>query len=557
MMISKNSYFNKTFFKNLMKRFWIIGLGMMVSYVLLYLYPIYQGASSEGYQYYAAYLKGSYFIGNLIISTIAILTSVALLYFYHNRTASTIIHSMPIKRSELYWTSFTAGMILMFVPLILTTGILIFYGKTIPLYYRELSINHCLSWFLIQSAIIFFAYGITQFCGIITGNLYTHCILGVFFNCLPWLSSQFFTILKSAFTYGVEEPSAAFENYSTAFNYVLNLEKWLTLRTLAYLTIYIAIGISLVFIAYFIYKRVKLEYIGSFVVFDRLKDIVVIIGTLVLSSFVTFLFISNETSIHTMRITFVIIGIIDSFIGYYISRMIADMTLYVFNKKNFKKFIIYLVVFSLMCVFFVFDITDEENKIPKTGTVSYVTFSSDYSGNQDVRLNDSDSIDIIHDIHKDILKAPHNSNDSSHYFSITYHLVDGKTLTRSYNISQDCFNKYVKDDMKSLYTNVSYMNQIFRNMHWVEVSVMNYTDDTMDDTVYLKEDDVRGLKYALRKDYETLSMDTISDAINNYKYSIEVINDADYVLTFYINKDFENTVTYFKKRGYKLVAKNS
>ena len=51
-------------------------------------------------------------------------------------------------------------------------------------------------------------------------------------------------------------------------------------------------------------------------------------------------------------------------------------------------------------------------------------------------------------------------------------------------------------------------------------------------------------------------MDTISDAINNYKYSIEVINDADYVLTFYINKDFENTVTYFKKRGYKLVAKN-
>lgn len=48
MMMSKNSYFNKTFFKNLMKRFWIIGLGMMVSYVLLYLYPIYQGASSEG-----------------------------------------------------------------------------------------------------------------------------------------------------------------------------------------------------------------------------------------------------------------------------------------------------------------------------------------------------------------------------------------------------------------------------------------------------------------------------------------------------------------------------
>ena len=119
------------------------------------------------------------------------------------------------------------------------------------------------------------------------------------------------------------------------------------------------------------------------------------------------------------------------------------------------------------------------------------------------------------------------------------------------------FDKYVKDDMKSLYTNVSYMNQIFRNMHWVEVSVMNYKDDTMDDTVYLKEDDFRGLKYALRKDYETLSMDTISDAINNYNYSIEVINDADYVLTFYINKDFENTVTYFKKRGYKLVAKNS
>ena len=402
---------------------------------------------------------------------------------------------------------------------------------------------------MIQSALILFAYGITQLSGIITGNLYTHCILGVFFNSLPWLCSQFFTILKSAFTYGVEEPSVAFENYSTAFNYVFNLEKWLTLRTLAYLTIYIAIGIGFVFIAYFIYKRVKLEYIGSSVVFDRLKDVVVILGTLVLSSFVTFLFISNETSISTMRLTFVVIGIIVSFIGYYISRMIADTTFYVFNKKNFKKFVIYLVIFSFMCVFFVFDITDEENKIPKTGTVSYVTFSSDYSGNQDVRLSDSDSIDIIHDIHKDILKAPHNSNNSSHYFSITYHLVDGKTLTRSYNISQDCFDKYVKDDMKALYTNVSYMNQIFRNMHWVEVSVMNYTDDA-NDTIYLKDDDLRGLKFALRKDYETLPMDTISDAINDYNYSIEVTNDNDYILTFYINKDFENTVTYFKKRGY-------
>ena len=48
MMMSKNSYFNKTFFKNLMKRFWIIGLGMMVSYVLLYLYPIYRAQVQRG-----------------------------------------------------------------------------------------------------------------------------------------------------------------------------------------------------------------------------------------------------------------------------------------------------------------------------------------------------------------------------------------------------------------------------------------------------------------------------------------------------------------------------
>ncbi len=44
--------------------------------------------------------------------------------------------------------------------------------------------------------------------------------------------------------------------------------------------------------------------------------------------------------------------------------------------------------------------------------------------------------------------------------------------------------------MKSLYTNVSYMNQIFRNMHWVEVSVMNSKDKYNDNTVYLKEVDL-------------------------------------------------------------------
>ena len=88
------------------------------------------------------------------------------------------------------------------------------------------------------------------------------------------------------------------------------------------------------------------------------------------------------------------------------------------------------------------------------------------------------------------------------------------------------------------------------NKELVHISVEKDNPHLFEDELNLKEDDFRGLKYALRKDYETLSMDTISDAINNYNYSIEVINDADYVLTFYINRDFENTVTYFKKRGY-------
>lgn len=549
-MTSKNLFFNKTWYKNLLKQFWIIGMGLMVAYILLYLCPIYQGGFTESYQYYATYINGSYVVGSLMISAVAVLTSVALLYFLHNRNTSTIIHSLPIKRSELYWSSFLAGMTLIYVPLIITTGLLICFGMTIPSYHRVLTLNHCLNWFLIQSALILFAYGITQICGVITGNIYTHCILGIFFNLLPWVGSQFFTILKSTFTYGLEQPSIRFGDCSTALTYVFSLNKWLSWYSILHLLIFIAVGVVAVFIAYFIYKSVKLEYIGSSVVFEHLRDIIVIIATLVVSSFITFLFISNETSINIMRISFVILGIFVSFIVYSISRMMADSTLYIFNKTTYKKFGIYLLIFAMMCVFFVFDIDNKENKIPEIGDISYITFNSDYSGDQNVKVTDSESIQIIHKIHKDILEAPHNSNDSSHHFNITYHLVDGKKMVRTYNISKKIFKTYIRKDLQSLYKNDAFIDRMFNGYNWIQVSVYNYTDDSEKNDTLISDEDIKGIKYALRKDYKTLSIDEITKAIDHASYTIDITNDGQYYTSFYIDKNFKNTLGFLKMRGY-------
>ena len=549
-MTSKNSFFNKTWYKNLLQRFWILGLGIMVSYVLLYLYPMMQGANTDSYQYYATYIMGNYFIGNIMISVASLLTSIALFYYLHNRSASTIIHSLPIKRSQLYWSSFFAGITLIFLPLIITTFLMIFFGITLSSYQHLLTIRHCLSWMLMQTTLILFAYSIAQICGVITGNFYTHCILGGFFNLLPWICSQFFVMLKATFTYGIEQPEVTMGDYSTAFTYIYSLDEWLTPKTTAYLFIYIVIGIALIFISYFVYKNVRLEYIGSSVVFDKLSDIVVIIGTLVVGSFITYIFISVETSLDVMRISFVIIGIIVSFIVYCISTMIADSTIYIFNKTTFKKFGIYLIVFCLMSICFVFDIGNSESRIPKAGEISYITFYSDYTAYQDIKLNDSDSVKLLHNIHKDILKAPHYSNDYAHNFKFIYHLVDGDTLTRSYNISQTIFEKYLKKDVQALYNDSTYTNSLFKNFDWIEVSAYNYNGDSNNDFIYIDSDDYKALRYALKKDYQTVSLDSITKALNNGEYSIDITTEDQDIYSFYFNKDFKNTVTFLKLRGY-------
>lgn len=549
-MTSKNSFFNKTWYKNLLKRFWIVGLGAAVAYVFLYLYPILQGGYTEAYQFYATYLKGTYFIGNMTISVIALLASVALFYYLHNKNASITIHALPIKKSELYWTSLVAGFTLIFLPLIFTTCVLIFFGKTIPLYGKLLTIKNCLGWFLIQSALILFVYGITQLCGVITGNIYTHCILGTFFNLLPWIGTQFFTILKGTFTYGLEEPALTLSNYSTAFSYVYTLDRWIDFQDVGYLFTYILIGVFFIFISYFIYKSVKLEYIGSSVVFNHLRDIVVIISTLVISSFISYLFVFDQTSLSTMRISFVIIGIIVSFVVFAASRMIAESTIYILNKSTLKKFIGYVVIFGLISAFTVFDISNIEGKTPNKDDISYVSFNSDYSAFYNVKLNDSETINMIYNIHRDIIKAPHNANNSAHYFNITYHLVNGEKLTRNYNISNAIFNKYIKKDMQKLYQNETYIDHLFKNQDWKEVSIYNSHDDSGNSIVYISDNDYKALKYCLKKDYKSITLDDLTDALTDSKYSIDVYNDKDELFSFYFNKKFKNTVQFLNARGY-------
>lgn len=549
-MTSKNSFFNKTWYKNLLKRFWILGMGTMVAYVLLYLYPVLQGGYTEAYQFYATYLTGTYFVGNMTISVIALVTSVALFYYLHNKNASTTIHALPIRKSELYWSSFMAGLTLIYVPLILATCILICFGKTVPYYGKLLTVNHCLGWFLMQSALILFVYGITQVCGVITGNIYTHCILSTFFNILPWLSSQFISLLKGTFTYGLEESYITLSNYSTAFNYTYTVDRWIGFKDAGYLSIYILIGISLIFISYFIYKSVRLEYIGSSIVFDHLKDIIVIIGTLVISSFISYLFIFDETSLSTMRLSFVIICIIVSFIVFAVSRMIAESTIYIFNKSTIKKFIVYIVIFSLMSVFFVFDIFNIEGQRPNKDDISYVSFNSDYTAFHDVNLNDSETINIVYNIHKDIIKAPHYANNTAHYFNITYHLVDGTKLTRTYNLSNAVFNTFIKKDMEKLYKNEIYIDRLFKDQSWKEVSVFNYSDDSGNGTVYVSDNDYKALKYCLKKDYQNITMDDLTAALTDSTYSIDVYNDKDESFSFYFNKKFKYTIQFLNARGY-------
>jgi ABC-2 type transport system permease protein len=569
MMKSQNLFSNpsKAWFRENVRRFWILPLMELLAYFLIAILPIIMSYSQ--YENVVDYTSTSIINTNFglialnIICPIAI--SVAVFSYIHGTASSTIAHSFPITRRKLYASSFWSGLLMLLVPVLLTgimfmmiSGAHISADATCSVKSSEsvLTFVHCLQWIAETSIIVTFVYVMSNLAAIIAGNRVTHVLLAMLINVLPFAMLQLFRLYESQFFFGYPQSGRLESSLVSPLSHAMRRTGYMSTDDLMPELIYIAVIIVTTLITVWMYNKVQLERERSACVFPIISDIVCLIVTFIGASLVAIElsdFISDSKYSMETKLMFIAMAIPASIVFYIICRMIADGTTRIFSMTNLKKFVLYLVITAVFCCFTVFDITGYQNRIPDVSQISYVKLDTRYETKGPIKLTSRESINNVVKYHGDIL-AEHNSsqwnNSATDTISLTYKLKNGRTINRDYDVP----NYNTDLDTTRAFGKIFYSKE-FNDKCQLEIPIkeivrMSFYKGNNDGQKILSiyPQDYSGLIAAINKDIKVQTLEKVfstNETDSDLVYQIEIsINKKDLEDATYYKMTTKNTNTY-------------
>ena len=126
-------------------------------------------------------------------------------------------------------------------------------------------------------------------------------------------------------------------------------------------------------------------------------------------------------------------------IGVFTGKMLLERTTRVFRKKNFLLAGIFVVALLLSLIPVQGDWFGIVSYVPEAEDVEYVEVHSRSISRDD--FSDPEEIALVCQIHNDAIANLEHNNDSPcsgahYYFYVSYHLKNGRTVTRYYDICQ-------------------------------------------------------------------------------------------------------------------------
>lgn len=436
----KVSLFNKSIFKTDMKRFWIASL--LYAVMLFFLVPFQYVAGQNRFlnvintipdEYLMTSFAGStypaIFLGMLCGGIFALM-----IFMYINSTpAISFYHSLPYRRTTIYFTKLLSGCILLVLPILINLFVLVSAKASstfIPAYFEHLFI-----WAYIQLVYTLIVFLGVSFVAMFTGNfMYLIAVSGI---CVitPLLTITFTENLLSEHLYGY---IGAFEN--VLYWFYLTPNHLLSLRAL----IYLALATLFIILGCIIYNKRDLEKNGEAIVFNKAKVFFLYLVAFLCGIFSYWYFSSLLGKTILWMLPFGIFGI-----------MGANMI----NKKQvtlkgfLKPALIYAVAVVIIFLGFKFDITGFEKRLPKAADVQEVyvevpLFEHNYSLRDmsysyreyydkrfsNLSIKDADEIEKVIALHQYKTENRELKNQSEFFVNFNYKLKNGKTLKRGYNI---------------------------------------------------------------------------------------------------------------------------
>ncbi|MEN6389181.1 MAG: DUF6449 domain-containing protein [Syntrophomonas sp.] len=489
-MKSKVSFIDTGILLNDLKRFAWIGVGYLLGMMLALPLMLIMTHSSQVYSVIFdpyAFLRILQFNATwqvVLLILVPILAGLWLFRYLQDNKAADMIHILPVRRETLYNTHILAGLILLFVPLIMSA--LAAWGVAAAMNLPNVYGRDVLAWLalaLLFSLVLFITSVGT---GMITGMSSVQGVLTVIVLLLPmglrWLLISNYNMYSYGFAYDYY-----YDTVSCSPLARMNSNGGIAGITSSEVAIYLLAVVALYFIGRYLYQRRPLESAGSAITIDWLKPVfkygVVFCCMLFLGSYF------HNTQNWSMNWTY--FGyLLGSLLSYLLVEMLMHKSINIFHWQAIKGYLIFAAAIAVVLVFLHSDIGVYEKRIPALAEIESVKYSeiSDIKRNQnrggllreippsnpevgnilpDFEYKEGRDIENIVALHRQIIdKRPRAVNgpemrrilsgENSRRVFLDYKLKDGSHIHRQYIIDASQFGPVLRPIFESLQYKLSH-----------------------------------------------------------------------------------------------------
>jgi ABC-2 type transport system permease protein len=465
-MKSKTSFINTGILRNDFKRYGWIGVVYLLALlamvplqlVMKYFRPEEIKAHYNAHTYLQI-LQFDYSPVTLILLLIVpVLTGLLLFRYLQSGKAADMEHTLPIRRETLYNTHLLAGLIFLFVPIILTA--LLSWAVVSGLRIDFVQDRDIVAWLIaaLLGNLLFFMSAVAV--GMFTG-----------LSTLQGLLTYILLLVPSGLTFLLVDNLRMYVYGFPCDYYALNLEKLSPLLRLPMsglslqnheIIMYLLISLAVYFVGRYLYRRRQVEMAGDAITFEVLRPIFKYSVTFCTMLLVGSYFYSSQQSMAWTYFGY----FLGAALGYVLIEILLNKSLYVFDRQRFKGLGIYsLVVIGLIALLYT-DITAYEKRLPEMSQVENIymdrnfhalLYADDpgrpaYRRLQPPIYAEKDNITHIMDLHREIIAHrgeekgvfPSDQNSRPERICLAYQLKNGKRFYRYYDINAAFYQEHLK-----------------------------------------------------------------------------------------------------------------
>ena len=527
-MPSKTSLFSQGFLKNNFKKYsWVAYAYTLVLFFAIPLRILMQLSNEEiDKEFYVnIFLLINQGISILALIIAPIIMGLVLFQYLHAKESADTLHSLPVQRSTLYRTHMLTGIILLILPLLVTSALSILINLFLNLgdYYTIVDVIRWFCYTSLLSISIFFTCVVV---GMFTGSAIAQGVLTFIFLLFP---ASIIVLIVSTLSYLIY---GFYYNISFSMVYLSPINRVMAgfypLKDMAMggteICVYLILYIVFFVLANYLYKIRNLENAGQAIVFPKLHipfKYGVTFCTMLIGGL--YFYSMQETLAWTIFGYFV-----GSLLGYLIAEIILNKSLNFFkNTKSMKGYLIFAGI-TIICLLFIrCDFWGFEKRQPDLAEVDKIYFGDGFFDNPKEMekrfFTEQDNLENIYQLHQEVIQ---NKND--YYFNkkqmhqgqsatFIYQLKNGRTMSRGYTVVYNDYAQFLKplyESKQYKYMNYDILNVDLADVEKITIEPTMYSSNTKE-TVILKPDEIESMLNVMKQDtlsrtYEQMQSQQVS-----------------------------------------------